>query len=404
MLERSRIADAHSGVHRNSQEATILGRCCSTSAVRAPSAVSSVPLTAAQAAALEHVQTLAERDRATATERAAMVLARAGIELDVGELCALIAERGRVVVNFHRDRIASDGRTVLGALSEDGLYRNQFETGISNGGLGAVRERFEEQLFAGTYAQAGVLAVERPKYGGLDLVGHLDGPCPRFGSCHLRLRREVLFRFSFSFGDSVTEPDAVGTIEVFEPVLAALLDAIEAGGHTSAIGSCSTVLGLEAPSVSFLVALLRDGPQQRRQPGRALDDYIEAQVHGPLRLADDVEALVADPSFRQTTFGAQLEGLARTFGFSLFWHPGFVLDADEVPAHFRGPEVRTLGCRIAAELGDGTGRLDAEVLGRAARLVVADPDHFADHGTPVETLQHLKQLWHVLVAYGHPVG
>ena len=31
-----------------------------------------------------------------------------------------------------------------------------------------------------------------------------------------------------------------------------------------------------------------------------LDDYIEAQVHGPLLLAHDVEALVLDPCFRDT--------------------------------------------------------------------------------------------------------
>ena len=31
-----------------------------------------------------------------------------------------------------------------------------------------------------------------------------------------------------------------------------------------------------------------------------LDDYIEAHVHGPLRFATDVEALVLDPCFRDT--------------------------------------------------------------------------------------------------------
>ncbi|MDA8312496.1 MAG: DUF3626 domain-containing protein [Actinomycetota bacterium] len=53
-------------------------------------------------------------------------------------------------------------------------------------------------------------------------------------------------------------------------------------------------------------------------------------------------------------------------------------------------------------LGDGSGRIDAELVGRAARLVVTDPERFADHGDASVTLQHLKQLWHVLVAHGHP--
>ena len=366
--------------------------------------MSSVRLTAAQAAALAHVRTLAERDRHGATVRATEVLVRAGIDVGVDELCARIGVLGRVVCNFHPDRIAADGRTVVEALLADGVYRNQFETGISNGGLGAVRERFEERLFAGAYQQAGVLAAERPKYGGLDLMRHLDGPCPRFGSCYLRLRRPALSRSTFSFGDSVTEPSAVGTIDVFEPVLAALLDAADAGGHTSVIASCPTVLGLQSPSVPTLVHLLLDDTQRRSQPGRALDDYIEAQVHGPVRLADDVEAFVADPSFRGTTIGGQLEEVARRFGFGLSWHPGYTLAAEEVPSHFRGPEVMALGHRIAAEFGDGSGRIDAEVIGRAARRVVTDPDCFADHGEPAEALQQLKQLWHVVVAYGHPTG
>lgn len=200
----------------------------------------------------------------------------------------------------------------------------------------------------------------------------------------------------------MTEPTAVGTLDVFEPVLAALLDAAEVGAHTSVISACGTVLGLGSPSVAMLVRLLMEGPSTRSAPGRALDDYIEAQVHGPVRLGSDVEALVADPSFRGSAVGVQLEDIAARNCFNLSWHQGFELDADEVPADFRGPEVRALAKRVTADLGDGSDRLDAELIGRAARRVVSDPSHFADHGEPNETLQHLKQLRHVLVAYGRP--
>jgi len=296
--------------------------------------VMSEPMTAAQAAALSHVRALAEGDRNVAIQRAAKVLARAGVDVGVGELCTRVAAVGRVGLNFHPDRIAADGRTVAEALLENGIYRNQFETRISNGGLGAVREGFEERLFAGVYQQGGVLPSERPKYGGLDLVRHPDGPCPRFGSCHLRLRHGVLRRSTFSFGDSVSDPTAVGTIELFEPVLSALLDAAEAGGHTSAIAPCETLLGLHEPSVAMLVCLLVDGPQARSEPGRALDDYIEAQVHGAVLLGDDVEALVADPSYQGTAVGAHLEQMARRYRFELSWHQGFQLGANEVPEGF----------------------------------------------------------------------
>jgi hypothetical protein len=359
-------------------------------------------LSAAQTQALGHVRGVASRDRPGATARAAAALARAGLNEEVGELCDRVRAVGRVAINFHPDRIAADGRTVVQALREDGLYRNQFETLISNGALGVMREGFEERLFAGAYSRAGVSASERPCYGGLDLVYHPDGPCPRFGSCHLRLRSEVLRRCTFSFGDSVTEPAAIATIDVFQPVLAALLEAAETGRHSSMIAERDTVLGLGEPDVATLVGLLLNGPTTRSEPGRALDDYIEAQMHGLVRLGEDVEALVGDPSFRDTTIGLALEEVADRFGFVLTWHQGFELDADAVPANFRGPEVRAMAIRIAREFGDGSKSIDANTIGRAARRAVTDPGHFADHGDPALMLQHLKQLWHVLVAYGRP--
>jgi hypothetical protein len=123
------------------------------------------------------------------------------------------------------------------------VYRSQWVTGISNGGLtafpGGERDRWEERLFAGAYQRSGVTADEHPIYGGLDLLGHPDGSCPRFGSCDL-------------------------------------------------VAS----LAAEWPTPNLL--------------GRAIDDYIEAQIHGRLRLEDDVDAVVADPSFRGSETGRSL--------------------------------------------------------------------------------------------------
>ncbi|WP_396888574.1 DUF3626 domain-containing protein [Micromonospora craniellae] len=41
-----------------------------------------------------------------------------------------------------------------------------------------------------------------------------------------------------------------------------------------------------------------DADTASRTAGRVLDDYVEAQVHGPVTLARDVRELVVDPSFR----------------------------------------------------------------------------------------------------------
>ena len=41
-----------------------------------------------------------------------------------------------VTLNFHPDRLLLD-KPILDAMSEDGVYRSQFVTGTSNGGLTA---------------------------------------------------------------------------------------------------------------------------------------------------------------------------------------------------------------------------------------------------------------------------
>jgi len=79
------------------------------------------------------------------------------------------------------------------------------------------------------------------------------------------------------------------------------------------------------------------------------------------------------------------------------WHRGFRMRARDVPDDFRGPAMRPLAERISA---DGT--VDAAVVGAAEASVHARPSDWDDWGTREETLQQLKQLWHVLVHFGEP--
>ena len=60
--------------------------------------------------------------------------------------------------------------------------------------------------------------------------------------------------------------------------------------------------------------------------------------------------------------------------------------------------VATLAPRIAGD--DGT--LDAAVIGSAEALLHERPEEWRDWGSHAEALQHLKQLWHVLILYGFP--
>ena len=246
----------------------------------------------------------------------------------------------RVTLNFHPD-LLHRGIPILQQLAADGVFRSQFETGTSNGSLtahpGGDRWRWESRMFGGAYDDA--VPGERPKYGALNYRRRATGGSPRFGSAHLRLRPEVLLRSTFCYPDSVFEPT-----------------------HFGVASSMSLVPLAEADE--------RD----------TLDDYIEAHIHGPLRLADDVEALVLDPCYHDT----EVEALAHALPCPIEWHPGFRLHADVLRRHphYRGLQYVELG--LALTRGE---HLTPALIGDAART--------GQYG-----LQDLKKVWHYLAKFG----
>lgn len=246
----------------------------------------------------------------------------------------------RVTLNFHPDHLAL-GRPILDVMAESGDYRSQFVTGTSNGGLtaypGGDRWRWESRIFGGAYDEAP--AEERPVYGALNFRRKPVGGAPRFGSAHFRLTAGTLARTTFCYPDSVLEPSDFGVADR---------------------------MGL----IALAVADHQDD----------LDDYIEAQVHGPVRLDRDAEALVLDPCYR----GTAVEASARRLGCPVEWHPGFRLGVDELRRHpgYRGQEYVDLGARIAVD-----GVLDPRVIGDAARSGRHDP-------------QALKRVWHYVARFG----
>lgn len=378
-------------------------------------------LTDSNRAALAHVRAGANRHRASHLAEISRVLASARVESDAGAITAAVRRAAAVTVNFHPDRLLADGRSVTDALYDEGVYRSQFESKISNGGLtayrGGNRDRWEESLFGGAYQAPTVKEDERPKYGGLNLMNYSDGACPRFGSCHFRLTRAALGRSTFVFGDSATDPTDIAVIDAFEPVLAPLLERIALIGNALGRG------GLDVSS--FVGGLLSTDASRgrglfRRAPGRALDDYIETQIHGAVSLSADVEALVVDPSFRGTRSGELLLATAELHGFSTEWHPGSALRVSEVPddappstetaamprwqafcAHGRAAR---LARRVTEDYAVDRQHLDAAAIGQAAGSAVRHPEQWQEWGSPTEALRCLKDLWLILVRYGTPPG
>jgi len=379
---------------------------------------SELGLTDANRVALAHVRAHAQRERPRHMARIRRVLAGAGVEADVEALLGAARGAGALTLHFHPDRLVADGRSVAEALYEEGVYRSQFETGISSGGLtaypGGNRDVWERALFADAYQAPGVRACERPRYGGLNLMNYLNGACPGFGSCHLRLRRAATDRTTLIFGDSNSKPTDIGLSDAFAAVMAPLLESI-AAGH-GALGRSGVDLR------AFVEGLLRGDPARRRgvfapaMERHTLNDYIEAQVHGVVKFGVDVDALVIEPAFAGTTTGELLLATAKCYDFEAEWHPGSALALSEVPQEApdapeaelmrwqlfcAGGRAHRLAERVVEHHGTAP-HLDAATIGQAAASVVRNPERWQEWGTPPEALQHLKDLWRMLVAHGEP--
>ena len=333
--------------------------------------------------AIRVIEQRAQRDRSSSRTRWT-----ASTEVDSTDSWVGRARRaGRLTVNFHPDRIARDGRSVAAGLLGHGTYRSQWETGISAGSRsarpGGERHRFERDFFAGTYDDADPASAPHPVYGAWDLTLDDHGGSPRFGSCFLVLHPHVRERTTMCVGDTHAGPRDAGTFDEPWSILAGLAEQAAAGNLLN------RRLGIDA-----LLSVL-DGQQLQRSASRDLDGYVEAQIHGGVDLADDVEAIVLDPSFRGTDVEQALATAARRDRFELAWHRGSELAVDDVPADFRGPTMPPLARTVA----DPEVILRARAIGvAAAALAYTEPGPMGD---PTEsTPQQLKYLWHTLLAHG----
>ena len=358
-------------------------------------------LTPSQSQAIAFITNYAKSRSAEAKATVQHILRMSDISQTIYEAAkSQLFSHARVALHFHPDRPDPDMKSVSQALLEQGLYKSQFETLLSNGSVsaypGGARDTWEQRLFGGAYQIEGVTNDQRPKYGSLDLMLHADGPSPRFGSCFFLLKPEVSRRCTFTYLDSYQDPPQKGTYEAFEDILAGLL---------SDSFSSEIVIGeehLRPPAlVEHLLHKLGKAflDPSARQATRNLDHYIEAQIHGNVSLQQDVDILVADPSFQHTEIGDVIEQIARTYRIELYWHMGFSLRCEEVPQDFRGPTMPSLAKRVAPK-----GLLTPYLIGKAAMLLKQDPVSWSNRGSYKEVLQELKLLWHVLVKYGEPLA
>jgi hypothetical protein len=339
-------------------------------------------------AALEAFARRAAAERAVAAGR---IGAAVGYAVSAGQIQSWTAgfrQLGRVTVNFHPDRRTALGVTVADGLYDAGWYHSQFTTGVSNGSRSAVpggeRDEWERRLFEGAYHRREQLELARPIYGALDVLTDGHGGSPRFGSSFLVLKSNVRDRSTYCVGDSHAGPRDVGTMAEPASLLAGLFEAAAAGRLLD------RQLGL-----GEWLALL-EGKPRLSSVARVLDGYVEAQIHGGVNLAEDVESVVLDPSFRDELAGETLLRAGDRYGFPVTWHRGSEVAAEAIPSDFRAAQTPEIARRVAR----ADGLVDAAAIGRAARLIEFSPPLLA--GDPPDSeLQQLKYLWHAVLALGH---
>ncbi|MEF2965161.1 DUF3626 domain-containing protein [Paenibacillus sp. M1] len=356
-------------------------------------------LSKSQSSALEYITGYARTYKREAEQTISEVLHMSNISKHEYESAVLkLKSHAKIALHFHPDRPVSNGLNIADLLLEQGEYKSQFETFISNGSVsaypGGLRDNWEKKLFGGAYQEEGTTGRERPKYGALNLMLHADGPAPRFGSCYLLLSPSVSRRSTYTYLDSNEDTKEKGTYAEFDLIMAALMK--ETFIRDSALGERNLT---PSKLVHHLLHQLESPVAEiiGKEPNRNLNFYIEAQVHGSVSLREDAEALVADPSFIGTAVGDTLEQLCEKYRIELYWHKGSVLQVKEVPADFRGPSMPSLAERVAHH-----NRIDAYRIGLAAADLKRDPASWGDRGNYEEVLQELKLLWHVLVKYGKP--
>ncbi|MFM1932343.1 MAG: hypothetical protein RL226_1646 [Bacteroidota bacterium] len=345
-------------------------------------------LSESQHRAIQEVSDYAAARKDRCMDTTAMILHQSNIARNVfKDYCDLVVRHARIALHFHPDRIFSTNMDVLDGMLLTGTYKNQFETNISAGSVSAYtggnRDIWEQEIFKGAYRLA--KPAERPKYGSLNLTKTNHGPSPRFGSCYFLLKPEVKNRATFCYGDSYDSPTALGTIEDFHLIHAAVLNDVFTRG---------TALGEKDMMVSdFLDLMIRILPdpisaKNLRKNSNNLDFYIEAQVHGDVFLHDDVDSLVADSSYRGTNTANRFEELCEKYAIELIWNSGLELDVSRFPNNFRGPEIPSVAEKLGVD-----GKLNAYLIGEASKQM--NCEH--------QQLQMLKYLWHCIVRFGKDI-
>lgn len=244
--------------------------------------------------AISTIRKLAKKNHQEALPKLQKRMAQMGYPEDnLWLTLAWIRELAPIILHVNLDKI-------LQYLEKDTYYRNQFETNTSGGLLKPeVRKKWERDLFSGAYDQA--QGFDRPKYGVQNVMNDHRGvvKCAQYGDSYLILK-DVRLRCTFSPEDSANlKADKLAVLDFYAHVLQEY--------STDELRETVKVAN------SADAALLGDSGKVGSMK------YKEAQIHGEVSLANNVERLVANTRHRGKPEASRIKAMCDRHGFGFTW-------------------------------------------------------------------------------------
>jgi hypothetical protein len=222
-------------------------------------------------------------------------------EKDLDKCLAYIRDEAPLTINFFPAELSVLGARNIDAFSMDSHYRNAFELcerAQSARDAKDVRDEWERRLFEGGYHAHELIPDERPKYASLNADQDPRGGSRFWGDCFFILSKSIRDRVSLTPDDSsVCDADSVGTFENCQHVLVRANEA-------------------------RLAAILETSRSGKPTPVNVVNAYVEAQIHGPIELSRDIEALVVNQRYAGTDIEAKLRKFAEANGIEMRWTNG----------------------------------------------------------------------------------
>jgi hypothetical protein len=226
-----------------------------------------------------------------------------------------LAEEAPIVVHFKPEDI-------LAKLLKDGVYRNLFETGTSNGNPNMfARAMWEWVVFHGAYHDTA--PQDRPKYGVLNTMKDPRGvfSCTGiYGKAYLVLKNtpEIRSRVTFSDRDTSNKGNVCVDCDWKHVMLLMLnMDTIDLDQVVE------VAWGRKEHGSSFFNFYFK------KLCLHPFVGYNEVQIYGPLRLSCDIEKIVLDESYKEEMTGL-LEEIKQQYGIPYEWQRFQLTQEEEI--------------------------------------------------------------------------